>query len=166
MIAAQIFSASRWAVLLATLALAACAASLPNGTEGAGGPPSELQPSAATGIAKGVGQPPGAAASTAATSPAPPAASAASQQPSRKVAAAISTQGGQITGFRSQSLMMYFTEVGSDGERIAVSTLPLPMSVAYRSASTGRLEVRTAAGTRWIDARDVSFAALGAPAQN
>ena len=62
---------------------------------------------------------------------------------------------GQIAGFRSSTVILYSSDVGTDGQKVPVSTLPLPMPIAAMSASKKRLAIHTVEGIRWIAMTDV-----------
>ena len=62
---------------------------------------------------------------------------------------------GQIAGFRSSTVILYSSDVGTDGQKVAVSTLSLPTPIAAMSASKKRLAIHTAEGIRWVSITDV-----------
>ena len=62
---------------------------------------------------------------------------------------------GQIAGFRSSTVILYSSDVGTDGQKVAVSTLSLPTPIAAMSASKKRLAINTVEGIRWVEISDV-----------
>jgi hypothetical protein len=62
---------------------------------------------------------------------------------------------GQIAGFRSSTVILYSSDVGSDGKKVAVSTLSLPTPIVAMSASKQRLAIHTVEGIRWVAITDV-----------
>jgi hypothetical protein len=62
---------------------------------------------------------------------------------------------GQIAGFRSSTVILYSSDVGTDGKKVAVSTLSLPTPIVAMSASKQRLAIHTVEGIRWIAITDV-----------
>jgi len=62
---------------------------------------------------------------------------------------------GQIAGFRSSIVILYSSDVGTDGQKVAVSTLSLPTSIVAMSASKKRLAIHTVEGIRWVAITDV-----------
>jgi hypothetical protein len=74
----------------------------------------------------------------------------------------------QVVAFKSNAIILFTGETGSDGHKVPVSTLPLPLHVSVRSKASGRAEFMTIEGPRWIALADVIFsqpAAAGASAQ-
>lgn len=88
--------------------------------------------------------------------------SSTTQSPSSEPSSSVASGSPKIEGFRSTSVVMYFSENGSHGERIAVSNLSLPMAIKYHSAGAKRFEVDMPSGSRWIDEKAVVIA--GRPA--
>ena len=66
---------------------------------------------------------------------------------------------GQIAGFRSSMVILYSSDVGTDGKKVAVSTLSLPTPIVAMSASKQRLAIHTGEGIRWVAITDVVVAA-------
>lgn len=66
---------------------------------------------------------------------------------------------GRITRFKTTSVVIYNSDSGSDGVRVEVGNLPVPMPVVSQSARSRRLEVILVAGSRWIEPGEVEFAA-------
>ena len=62
---------------------------------------------------------------------------------------------GQIAGLRSSTVILYSSDVGTDGQKVAVSTLSLPTPIAAMSASKKRLAIHTVEGIRWVEISDV-----------
>jgi hypothetical protein len=62
---------------------------------------------------------------------------------------------GQIAGFRSSTVILYSSDVGTDGQKVAVSTLSLPTPIAAMSASKKRLAIHTVEGIRWVEISEV-----------
>ena len=63
-----------------------------------------------------------------------------------------------IIGFRGSMVVVYSGELRNDGERLAVSSLALPLRARASQSNPGRVEIMTAAGPRWIARADASFA--------
>jgi hypothetical protein len=70
---------------------------------------------------------------------------------------------GQIAGFRSSTVILYSSDVGTDGQKVAVSTLSLPTPIAAMSASKKRLAIHTVEGIRWVEISDVVVPASANP---
>lgn len=161
-------------VLIAGLLCASgCTASIPSIQDGGLLPPQGVAAGPGVGPAAGAG-----AAATAAEAPAQAArkatqpagvtgaATASSQAAEARTepsSSAVGGRGGRITAFRAESVVLYFSEAGADGERVAVSGLSLPMAVSFQSERTRRLEVQMAQGSRWIDPQQVTFSPPAAP---
>ena len=62
---------------------------------------------------------------------------------------------GQIAGFRSSAVILYSSDVGTDGKKVAVSTLSLPTPIVAMSASKQRLAINTVEGIRWVAITEV-----------
>ena len=62
---------------------------------------------------------------------------------------------GQIAGFRSSAVILYSSDVGTDGKKVAVSTLSLPTPIVAMSASKQRLAIHTVEGIRWVAITEV-----------
>jgi hypothetical protein len=62
---------------------------------------------------------------------------------------------GQIAGFRSSTVILFSSDVGTDGQKVAVSTLSLPTPIVAMSASKKRLAIHTVEGIRWVAMTDV-----------
>ena len=62
---------------------------------------------------------------------------------------------GQIAGFRSSTVILYSSDVGTDGKKVAVSTLSLPTPIVAMSASKQRLAIHTVEGVRWVAITEV-----------
>ena len=65
------------------------------------------------------------------------------------------TAPGQIAGFRSSTVILYSSDVGTDGKKVAVSTLSLPTPIVAMSASKQRLAINTVEGIRWVAITEV-----------
>src|SRR5262245_35931860 len=66
---------------------------------------------------------------------------------------------GQIAGFRSSTVILYSSDVGADGKKVAVSTLSLPTPIVAMSSSKQRLAIHTAEGIRWVAISEVAMPA-------
>jgi hypothetical protein len=62
---------------------------------------------------------------------------------------------GQIAGFRTSTVILYSSDVGTDGKKVAVSTLSLPTPIVAMSASKQRLAIHTLEGIRWVAITEV-----------
>ena len=62
-----------------------------------------------------------------------------------------------ISGFRSSTVILYFTAAGSDGVRLSATSVPIPLAILGYSADGRRLQISTVEGRRWIAASDVIF---------
>jgi len=62
---------------------------------------------------------------------------------------------GQIAGLRSSTVILYSSDVGTDGKKVAVSTLSLPTPIVAMSASKQRLAIHTVEGIRWVAIAEV-----------
>jgi len=74
--------------------------------------------------------------------------------PSQPATASSAAGANSISQFRSTSIVLFTNETGYDGQRVSVSSLPLPLPVGRRSADGTRLEIMTVAGARWLSVAD------------
>lgn len=65
------------------------------------------------------------------------------------------TAGQPIKQFKSNSVVLYANETGHDGQRVAVSSLPLPLPTGRLSVDRTRIEIMTVAGARWVSAAEI-----------
>lgn len=63
---------------------------------------------------------------------------------------------GVVRQLRAASIVLYRTESGHEGQRVAASSLPLPLRTDRRSADGSRFEIITVDGPRWIAFADVA----------
>lgn len=75
--------------------------------------------------------------------------------PAAPAHAASASSGDLVTRFRTGSVVLYLSETGHEGQRVATSSLPLPIKSSRRSADGSRVEVMTVEGLRWIAAADL-----------
>lgn len=68
---------------------------------------------------------------------------------------------GLITGFKGTTVVLFGDETGNDGERIAVSSLSLPLQTKSSAANASRVQIQTAYGARWVARSELLFG--GAP---
>jgi hypothetical protein len=74
----------------------------------------------------------------------------------RSAQARALTAGQPIKQFKSASVVLYANETGHDGQRVAVSSLPLPLPTGRLSADRTRIEIMTVAGVRWVSAAEIA----------
>lgn len=141
------------ALAATTVALAACAGVNPPTLEGSAAsssgalpPPVAATPAPATGNQS-------AAAST------PAIVTTKQGGPANEVATTIApgARGDVIASAKGASVVLYASPDGADGQRVPSSALGFPISTSSRTQS-GRYEVMTVDGPRWIAAAEVTMA--------
>lgn len=74
---------------------------------------------------------------------------------------ATTTGNGQITQFKSTSIVLYTAPTGSDGQKVSTTSFVLPLSYVAESKNPGRLAIITVEGTRWLAKSAVEFTRAG-----
>lgn len=64
---------------------------------------------------------------------------------------------GLITGFKSATLVLFNDETGNVGERVAVTSLSLPLQSRSSQTNFNRVQIDTVYGPRWVSRSDVLF---------
>jgi len=140
--------------LLAALAMTACtSATLPKLTDLTGG---DTQPKA-----EGAPGP----SDVALPGPMPPAAGVAGPSSVAPQAATVgdpvrpTSERAMIVGFKTQTVVLFAEEHGNDGERVATSSLVLPLQMRNAASNAGRVQIETAYGPRWIARSEIVLGA-------
>jgi len=132
--------------LVTGLAMAACtSAAVPKLTDLVGGE-TQAKVEVAPDPSSMAQQPPGdAGLSPGANSPAPPAGTAALPSSAR----------ASIVGFKASTVVLFSGEFGNEGERVATSSLALPLQTTTSPSNAGRVQIETVYGLRWIARTEV-----------
>jgi hypothetical protein len=59
--------------------------------------------------------------------------------------------------FKPAVVTLYMSEAGQQAERVPKSTLPLPIVAASSNAASGRLQIMTLDGVRWVPIAEVQL---------
>lgn len=68
-----------------------------------------------------------------------------------------------IVGFKGPTIVLFGEEFGSEGERIAASSLSLPLQARDAASNASRVQIETAYGSRWIARSEIVLGALERP---
>lgn len=63
-----------------------------------------------------------------------------------------------ITSFTKPTVVLYSGETTNDGERVATTSLPMPLRGRVAAGNTARLEIHTPSGPRWLARSEVALA--------
>lgn len=65
-----------------------------------------------------------------------------------------------IVGFKGPLVTLYASEASFEGERLAATAIPVPIRARSSGPGSGRVEIATVAGPRWIDRAEVVMGSL------
>lgn len=77
--------------------------------------------------------------------------SSATNQPAPSLPAGPS----QIVGFKTANVTFYSSETSFDGERHEASSIPVPLRTRGAASGSGRVEIATVSGPRWVDRAEI-----------
>ena len=70
--------------------------------------------------------------------------------------------GDMIVAFKGPTIVLFGTEAGDNGERVATSSLSLPLQMKYASSSATRVQIETPYGPRWVSRSEIMLGSDGA----
>lgn len=65
-----------------------------------------------------------------------------------------------IVAFTRPTIVLFGDEIGNDGERVAASSISLPLQMRNASSNASRVQIDTAYGPRWVARSEITLSAL------
>lgn len=106
-----------------------------------------------------------AAGATSTPSQSVPSASATLSSATQQATPSVSAGPSQIVGFKTANVTFYSSETSFDGERHAASSIPVPLRARGASSGSGRVEIATVSGPRWVDRSEIVLGPIEAAAK-
>ena len=87
--------------------------------------------------------------------PSPPSGSATFPPAAKQAMPIVPAGPSQIVGFKTATVTFYSSESSFDGERHATSSISVPLRTRGESSGSGRVEIATVSGPRWVDRSEI-----------